>query len=63
MFGMFKDMAKVGGEMIGTAAGILIGTPLVVIAKTLGVSLDLVEEAVKAGCRTTKEIKAYIDGK
>ena len=63
MFGVLKDMAKLGGEMIGTTAGLVLGVPLAVIAKTLGVSLTLVEEAVKAGCKTQKEINDYINGR
>ena len=54
---MLKDLFGIVGDVVGTVAGIAIAP----IAFTLGVSEHLVRRAVKAGCRTEREIKEWIE--
>lgn len=54
---MLKELFGAVGDVIGTVAGIAIAP----IAYALGVSEHLVRRAVKAGCRTEKEIKEWIE--
>lgn len=57
--GLFGDMAKGLGKIVGTATGLVVGIPLHVIAKTLGFTVEMVKEAMDAGCETYEEIKEY----
>lgn len=54
---MLKDLFGIVGDVVGTVAGIAIAP----IAFTLGVSEHLVRRAVKAGCKTEREIKEWIE--
>jgi len=54
---MIKDILELTGDIIGTVAGIAIAP----ISIALNVSEHLVKRAVKAGCKTEKEIKKWID--
>lgn len=54
---MLKDLFGAVGEVIGVVAGVAIAP----IAYALGVSEYLVRRAVKAGCRTEREIKEWIE--
>lgn len=56
MFGLFKEAAEFVGDAVGTVAGITVAP----IAIALGVSETLVRSAIKAGCRTQKEIREWI---
>ena len=61
MFGMLDDLAKGVGKIIGTATGLVIGVPLLVIAETLGITTTMVKEAKDAGCETYEEIKEFFN--
>lgn len=54
---MLKELFGAVGDVVGTVAGIAIAP----IAYTLGVSEHLVKRAVKAGCKTEREIKEWIE--
>ena len=61
MFDFLGDMAKGIGNVIGTATGVVVGIPLSVISKTLGITADMVKEAMDSGCETYEEIKKFWD--
>lgn len=61
MFDLLGDMAKGVGRIIGTATGLIVGVPLIVIAETLNITADMVKEAKDAGCETYDEIKEFFD--
>ena len=56
MFGILKDIAEATGEVVGTVAGIAVAP----IAIALDCSEAMVKKAIKAGCRTEREIKRWI---
>lgn len=62
-FEMLNDVAKGVGTVIGTTVGVvagpIIGISSAVIATTLGISITMVDEALKAGCKTYEEIKDF----
>ncbi len=55
MFGIFDEIARGIGAIVGTVCGVPIG----VLAVTLGLSEEVVQAAVKAGCATKEEIKDF----
>jgi hypothetical protein len=57
MFGLLKDAAEFVGDAVGTVAGIAVAP----IAVALGVSETMVRRAIKAGCRTQREIREWIE--
>lgn len=59
MFGFLKDIAKGAGEIVGTATGLIVGVPVMVISDTLGISVDIVKQAINSGCKTYDEIKDF----
>jgi hypothetical protein len=63
MFGLFGDLARGAGRIIGTATGLVAGISLQVIAETLGFTVEMVKEAKEAGCETYEEIKDFWDGR
>jgi len=56
---MFGDLFRGVGQVIGTIAGPIIGLSYDVIATTLGITVEMVAEAIKAGCETYEDIKNY----
>ncbi|MFT6125786.1 MAG: hypothetical protein ACJAVA_000227 [Flavobacteriaceae bacterium] len=56
---MLGDLFKAVGQIIGTVAGPIIGISYDIIATTLGISVAMVAEAVKAGCESYEDIKDY----
>lgn len=52
MFDFISDLAK----GIGTITGSVIGLSVSVIANTLGVSIDVVNKALEAGCASYEDI-------
>ena len=61
MFGLLGDLAKGIGQVVGTVTGTVLGVPLLVISKTLGITIEMAEEAINAGCETYEEIKDFFD--
>lgn len=59
MFDLLGDMARGLGKVVGTATGVVIGLPLSVISETLGLTTEMVEEAMDAGCETYEEINDF----
>lgn len=55
--GIFDDVFGFVGDCIGTVCGIAVAP----IAIALGVSKHLVECAIRAGCRTEREIEEWIE--
>ena len=53
--GLIKNIFK----GIGVITGSILAVPLVVIAKTLNITTDMVKEAKDAGCETYEEIQKY----
>lgn len=56
MFGLLKDAADFVGDVVGTVAGIAVAP----IALALGVTESAVKRAIKAGCRTQREIADWL---
>lgn len=54
---MLGDLFGFVGRTVGTLCGIAVAP----IALALGVSERLVKEAIRAGCRTEREIKRWIE--
>jgi hypothetical protein len=54
---MFGDIFEKVGDAVGTLAGVAVAP----IAVALGVSEALVKRAVKAGCRTQREIREWLE--
>jgi hypothetical protein len=63
MFDFLDDLAKGVGNIIGTAVGSIAGISSVIIGTTLGITVDMVDEAINNGCTTYEEIKNYVEGK
>lgn len=63
MLDFLGDMARVIGNVIGSATGVVVGVPLSIIAKTLGFTSEMVKEAMDAGCETYEEIKDFWRGR
>lgn len=59
MFGFISDLAKGIGQVAGTVTGVIVGVPLMVVAETLNITVDMVKEAKEAGCETYEEIRKY----
>lgn len=55
MFGFLGDIVK----MVGTVVGTVIGVPVAIVAETLGITIDMVNEAKRAGCETYEEIRDF----
>lgn len=56
---MLGDLFRGVGQIIGTIAGPIIGISYDIIATTLGITVSMVAEAVKAGCESYEDIKNY----
>ena len=61
MLDFLGDMAKGLGNIIGTAVGSVVGLSSVVISTTLGITVEMVDEAIAAGCETYEEIREFHD--
>ena len=61
MFDFLDDMARGAGRIIGTGLGTIVGVSSVIIATTLGITADMVDEAKEAGCETYDEIREFFD--
>jgi len=61
MFDFLDDMAKGVGRVIGVAVGSVVGLSSIIIATTLGITVDMVDEARAAGCETYEEIRDFFD--
>jgi hypothetical protein len=61
MFDFLGDLARGAGRIVGTAVGSVIGLSSVVIATTLGITVEMVDEAREAGCETYEEIREFFD--
>jgi hypothetical protein len=55
--GLFDDLT----DLIGGAVGMVCGIAVAPIAIALGVSEKLVAAAIRAGCRTKREIEEWIE--
>lgn len=56
---MFGDLFREVGKIVGTVAGPIIGISYDIIAATLGITVAMVAEAIKAGCESYEDIKTY----
>ncbi len=54
---MLKDLFGTIGKTVGVVTGIAVAP----IAYALGVSNHLVEQAIRAGCKTEKEVKKWLE--
>ena len=61
VFGFIRDVAKGVGQVVGAITGPIVGVSVDIVAKTLGITVDMVKEAKKAGCTTYEEIKEFFD--
>jgi len=64
MFDFLGDLARGAGKIVGVAVGSVVGVSSVIIANTLGITVEMVEEAREAreaGCETYEEIKEFFD--
>ena len=61
MFGFIGDIAKGVGSIVGAVVGPVVGISVAVIASTLGITIAMVNEAVKAGCESYEDIRDYHD--
>lgn len=61
MFGLLGDLAKEVGQIVGTITGTVLGVPLLVISKTLGITVEMAKEATEAGCETYEEIRGFFN--
>ena len=56
---MLGDLFRGVGQIIGTITGPIIGISYDIIANTLGITVAMVAEAIKAGCESYEDIKNY----
>lgn len=61
MFGLLGDMAKGLRSIVGVAVGSIVGVSSIIVATTLGITTEMVDEARAAGCNTYEEIKDFFD--
>ncbi len=61
LFKVVKAAADLTGTVVGAVAGTVCGIAIAPIAIALRVSEAAVTAAVKAGCRTQREIKDWIE--
>jgi hypothetical protein len=54
--GFLKDV----GGMIGAGIGVVGGLAVAPVALALGVSVEVVKEAIKAGCKTIDEVREFL---
>ena len=59
MFDLFEDIAKGVGSVVGVITGSVIGIATPVIATALGITIAMVEEALRAGCNTYEDIRDF----
>ena len=59
--GILDDLTGGLGKLVGTVVGTVVGVPLAIVAKTLGITVDMAKEAKDAGCETYEEIKEFFD--
>ena len=59
MINKLIDVAKGVGSVVGAVTGTVIGVSATVVAKTLGITADMVKEAMDAGCTTYEEIRNH----
>lgn len=55
MFDFIRDIASGIGSVVGT----IVGIPVAIVAQTLGITVEMVNEATKAGCESYEEIRSY----
>jgi hypothetical protein len=60
MDSFLKDCAKGIGSVIGGTVGMVAGLSYSALAAILGVSVEVINSAVKAGCKTKEEIEHFI---
>ena len=56
---MLGDLFRGIGQIVGTVVGPIVGISYDIIATTLGISVMMVAEAIKAGCETYEDIKEF----
>lgn len=61
MFDFLGDLARGAGKLVGVTVGSVLGLSSVVIATTLGITIEMVDEARAAGCETYEEIREFFD--
>lgn len=59
MFRLLGDIVKTATNVVGTVTGTIIGTSVGIVASTLGITIDAVKEARKAGCESYEEVKEF----
>lgn len=57
--GLFGDLLGGAAKIVGIVVGTVIGVAAAVVAETLGITVTMVEEAKKAGCKTYEEIREF----
>jgi hypothetical protein len=57
MLGLLRDLVVGTAEAVGTVAGVAVAP----VAIVLGVGEEAVRRAVRAGCRTQREIREWIE--
>lgn len=61
MFDLLGDLARGIGNIVGTGVGAIAGVSSVVIATTLGITAEMVDEAREAGCETYEDVRDFFD--
>lgn len=59
MFGLLSDVARGLGSVVGIVVGPIIGVSRDLIATTLGITITMVDEAIRAGCESYEDIRDY----
>ena len=57
MFDLLGDMARGVGRLVGS----VVALPVAVVAESLNLTTEMVEEAINAGCETYEEIRDYFE--
>jgi len=59
MLGLLGDIAKIAGSIVGTVVGPIVGISVSIVANTLGISIAMVNEATRSGCKSYEEIRNF----
>jgi DNA polymerase I-like protein with 3'-5' exonuclease and polymerase domains len=61
MFDSLGDIFRSVGKIVGTIVGPIIGIPVHIIAETLGITKEMAQEAIDAGCESYGEVRDFFD--
>ncbi len=61
MFDFIGDIFRGVGKVVGTIVGPIIGIPVHIVAETLGITKEMAQEAIDAGCESYEEVRDYFN--